>query len=176
MKYTTTFLLFFFIASAVTAQKGSALYFGPGFGFDHGGLGIKASYSPEKHIAVFGGVGYNLASVGVNGGLIYSIIPDKRVTPVLTAMYGYNAVIKTSYSNGAKDHMVYYGLTLGAGVDIKLGRSKENKININLLIPLRSSSFFNDYNYLRQNGSISQAMVPVGISFGWDMAVFSPDN
>lgn len=176
MKCTISFFLFIFIGITAFAQKNQSLYFGPGFGFDHGGLGAKASYLPEKHFGIFGGLGYNFATVGANGGLIYNIIPDKRVTPVLTAMYGYNAVIKTSYANNTKEHVVYYGLTLGAGVDIKLGRSKENKLNINLFVPLRSAAFFDDYNYLRQNGTITQPMVPIGISFGWDMAVFSPES
>lgn len=173
MKSTISFLLLLFISITTSAQKSQALYFGPGFGFDHGGLGIKASYFPEKHFGIFGGAGYNFATVGVNGGLMYSMMPDKRVTPVLTAMYGYNAVIKTSYSNAVKENVVYYGLTVGAGVDIRLGRSKENKLNINLLVPLRSAVFFEDYNYLHQNGTITQPIVPIGISLGWDMAVFS---
>ncbi|MGN6435692.1 MAG: hypothetical protein ACTHMM_04130 [Agriterribacter sp.] len=170
MKYIVSF--FFLIAFCFNgnAQSGSAFYLGPGFGFDHGGIGIKAEYQPVKYIGVFAGAGYNLASLGANGGIIYNILPDKRVTPVLTAMYGYNAVLKVDYQTRT-DYSVYNGLTVGAGVDFKLGHSKRNKINVNLLVPLRSSAFFKEYNYIRENGTITQEMIPIGISFGWNFLI-----
>lgn len=167
MKYTISYLLCLVVSITAIAQKNQALYIGPGFGFDHGGIGLKAEYQPQKHVGIFGGAGYNLANIGANAGLIYNILPGKRITPVLTAMYGYNAVIKVTYLNG-KDYGVYSGLTVGAGADFKLGRSQNNKINVNLLVPLRSSSFFGAYNNLRENGEITQDMLPVAISVGWN--------
>lgn len=166
-KHIISFWLFFVIAIGTSAQSDQSLYIGPGIGFDHGGFGAKLEFQPEKHVGVFGGLGYNLVGAGTNGGIIFNFLPGKRVTPVLTAMYGYNAVIQVTYLDG-KDYGVYSGLTAGAGVDIKLGRSKKSKINVNLLIPFRNAAFFKDYNNLRQNGEIRQEMVPVAFSIGWN--------
>ncbi|MBW7941216.1 MAG: hypothetical protein H3C64_02210 [Candidatus Kuenenia stuttgartiensis] len=166
-KHIISFWLFFVIAIGTSAQSDQSLYIGPGIGFDHGGFGAKLEFQPEKHVGVFGGLGYNLVGAGTNGGIIFNFLPGKRVTPVLTAMYGYNAVIQVTYLDG-KDYGVYSGLTVGAGVDIKLGRSKKSKINVNLLIPFRNAAFFKDYNNLRQNGEIRQEMVPVAFSIGWN--------
>lgn len=166
MKYTFCLLLGFVVSFAAFAQKQQSLYLGAGFGFDHGGLGVKAEYQPVKHLGFFGGLGYNLADVGANGGVIFNLLPDKRVTPVLTAMYGYNAVIKVEYLNG-NDYAVYNGLTIGGGVDIKLGRRlNRHKLNASLLIPLRNGDFFRDYNYLSENGEIKQGVLPVALSVG----------
>ncbi len=173
MKYTFCLLLGFVVSAAAFAQKQQSLYLGAGFGFDHGGIGVKAEYQPVKYVGFFGGFGYNFADVGANGGVIFNMLPDKRVTPVLTAMYGYNAVIKVEYLDG-KDYAVYSGLTVGGGVDIKLGRRLDrHKLNVNLLVPLRNADFFRDYNYIRDNGEIKQEMLPVAISFGWNYNVFS---
>ncbi len=172
MKYTICLLLGFTLSHAVFSQKQSSLFFGAGFGFDHGGIGVKAEFQPVKQLGIFGGLGYNLVGPGANGGIIFNLLPNKRVTPVLTAMYGYNAVIKVEYLNG-NDHAVYNGLTLGGGVDIKLGRRMNpHKINVSLMVPLRNAEFFRDYNYIRQNGTIKQEMLPVGLSVGWNYNVF----
>lgn len=172
MKYTFCLLLGFVVSVAAFAQKQQFLYLGAGFGFDHGGLGVKAEFQPTRYVGLFGGLGYNFANAGANGGVIFNILPHKRVTPVLTAMYGYNAVIKVEYLNG-KDHAVCNGLTVGGGVDIKLGRHLDrHKLNVNLLVPFHSADFFRDYNYIRVNGEIKQDMLPVAISFGWSYNVF----
>ncbi|MCO5241669.1 MAG: hypothetical protein M9904_16595 [Chitinophagaceae bacterium] len=172
MKFTASLaaILFFFVS--VSAQSSQSLFVGPGFGFDHGGIGVKGEYQPVKYVGIFAGVGYNLATVGANGGVIYNMLPDKRVTPVITAMYGYNAVMKVKYLNGT-DYGVYNGLTIGAGADFKLGRSQRSKINVNLLVPFRNADFFREYNLIRQNGTIKQDIVPIAFSFGWNFSIFS---
>ncbi len=167
MKYIIAMALAIMSGINTNAQTNQALFIGPGFGFDHGGIGAKAEFQPVKYIGVFAGAGYNLANVGANVGVICNVLPDKRITPVVTAMYGYNAVIKVKYLNGT-DYGVYSGLTAGGGVDFKLGRSEKSKINVNLLIPFRNSSFFREYNNIRQNGTIEQEIYPIAFSFGWN--------
>ncbi len=173
MKYTMSYLLCLVISIAAIAQKNQTLYVGPGLGFDHGGIGLKAEYQPGKHIGIFGGAGYNLANIGANAGLIYNVLPDKNITPVLTAMYGYNAVIKVTYLGGGDDFAVYNGLTVGGGVDFKYGRNKRQKINVNLLFPLRSSSFYETYRHIEDNGEVQRPVYPVAVSFGWNYAIIS---
>ncbi|MBS1749806.1 MAG: hypothetical protein JST63_07875 [Bacteroidetes bacterium] len=167
MKHSIVLWLYLVIANVGTAQNNQALFIGPGFGFDHGGIGAKAEFQPVKYIGVFAGAGYNLANVGANAGMICNLLPNRRVTPVITAMYGYNAVMKVKYLNGT-DYAVYNGLTVGAGVDFKLGRTEKSKINVSLLFPFRNAAFFKDYNNIRQNGVIEQEIYPVAFSFGWN--------
>lgn len=167
MKHSFILWLYLVIAIAGTAQNNQALFIGPGIGFDHGGIGAKAEFQPMKYIGIFAGAGYNLASVGANAGMICNLLPNRRATPVITAMYGYNAVMKVKYLNGA-DYAVYNGLTVGAGVDFKLGRTEKSKINVSLLFPFRNAAFFKDYNNIRQNGVIEQEIYPVAFSFGWN--------
>ena len=173
MKYTISYLLCFVVSLTAFAQKDQALYIGPGLGFDHGGIGIKAEFQPGKYIGVFGGVGYNLANIGVNGGIIYNILPDNRVTPVLTAMYGYNAVLKVKYLGGGHDFAVYNSLTVGGGIDFKYGRTRRQKINLTLLFPFRSASFHSTYKHIKDNGEVQQPAYPVAVSFGWNYAIVS---
>ena len=80
--------------------------------------------APVQYIGVFAGAGYNLANVGANTGVICNVLPDKRITLVITAMYGYNAVIKVKYLNGT-DFGVYSGLTVGGGVDFSWAEAKK---------------------------------------------------
>lgn len=167
MKHSIALWLCLVIAIAGIAQDNQALFIGPGLGFDHGGIGAKAEFQPVKYVGIFAGAGYNLANVGANAGVICNILPDKIITPVITAMYGYNAVIKVKYLDGT-DYGVYNGLTVGCGADFKLGGSERSKINVNLLIPFRNSSFFKAYNNIQQNGEIEQKIYPVAISFGWN--------
>lgn len=94
MKQFISLLLFI---AFINSSKSQTLFIGPGIGFDHGGIGVKAEFQPVKYVGIFAGAGYNLANVGVNAGIIYNVLPDKRVTPVITAMYGYNAVLKLKY-------------------------------------------------------------------------------
>jgi hypothetical protein len=85
-----TALSFIWIASIAHAQQKEstvekpknhkAFYLGAGFGFDHGGLGLKATFEPIKHLGLFGGVGYNLAGIAGNGGLIFNMLPASKVT------------------------------------------------------------------------------------------------
>lgn len=158
------------------ATYAKALYVGAGFGFDHGGLGLKASFEPLKHLGLFGGVGYNLAGVAGNGGLIFNILPARKVTPTLIAMYGYNAVlqIKSTGNNGetVKNSAMFDGLTFGAGLDVKWGRQPQ-KISFSLLVPLRNHAFFDNYNYFKSVGyEFSPDIVPVAASVGWSMNLF----
>ena len=89
-------------------------YFGLGVGLDYGGLGFKGEFLPAKWVGIFAGVGYNFVEPGFNAG--FSLKPSgNKVTPIILAMYGYNAAIRirTSgiFGNGADIHRKsYYGM------------------------------------------------------------------
>lgn len=163
-----------FLASNVFAQSNSdfqQVYLGPGCGFDYGGLiGAKIEYLPIKQIGLFGGVGYNLLNAGWNIGASYKI-PTRTVTPDITLMYGYNAVIYGSDSYAKQYEATSYGVTVGAGLDFNVGR-RGNKISTKLFLPFRSSSFRDTHDRMKADPNIKATeLVPVGFSIGFNFAL-----
>lgn len=143
-------------------------YVGLGLGLDYGGVGLRAEFLPSKYIGLFGGGGYNLQDISYNVGVSYKILPDNRVTPVITAMYGYNAVIKIPY--WAK---TYFGPSLGAGCEIGAKQS-DNKLSLILFVPLRNDDFHNRYNELKEEGyQFKPGAIPVAFSIGYNFALKS---
>ncbi|MDR2564154.1 MAG: hypothetical protein LBC98_09495 [Prevotellaceae bacterium] len=158
-------------ANIAMAQSSEKFYLGPGFGFDYGGIGVKAEFLPVKNVGIFGGLGYNLASLGWNIGADYRITPDKKICPNLIAMYGYNGVLQLKGSSGSiVETHTSHSITFGAGIDVKVGQ-KGNKISIYLLIPIRSSEFMDVYNFYKDAGAIERELMPIGISIGYNFAL-----
>jgi hypothetical protein len=146
-------------------------YLGAGFGFDYGGFGLKFEYLPIRHLGVFAGGGYNLLSLGWNIGGTYKILPDKKISPNLMIMYGYNAVFHGSDAYSKQYEMTSYGVTAGANADIKIG--KKDKISVSLFIPVRSGKFRENYKKAENdpNMNLSSALVPVGFSIGFNFGL-----
>src|SRR5688572_16894378 len=59
--------------------------FGLGLGVDYGGIGGRFSFQASPAVALFAGLGYNLAGAGFNAGGIVRLAPEKRITPTLLA-------------------------------------------------------------------------------------------
>ena len=144
----------------------SPFNFGVGLGLDYGGIGVKISGYPVKHFGLFGGAGYNLVKVGYNLGAIGRILPGKRVCPYVTGMYGSNAVIVVQ--NASNFNKVYYGPTLGGGIELHFG-SGQNFMNFGLLIPIRPQEFYDDWDRIKALPNVTDATdpLPVGISVGY---------
>jgi hypothetical protein len=144
------------------------LSLGLGLGFDYGGIGGKLALSPSPSVDIFAGVGWNIIGAGLNGGLTYKFMADKRVNPYISAMYGYNAVI---YVDGSKErNKAYYGPTIGSG--IQLHRKNGKFWNFGFTIPFRSKEFRDDYDALRNDPNIiiqngDSGPPPFGISIGY---------
>jgi len=177
MKKILLFVLFGLLGSSVFAQyeqyeeyeeRPPKIYFGMGAGFDYGGLfGGKIEWLPIKYFGVFAGCGYNLLSFGWNVGGTIKMLPDKKVSPNLVLMYGYNGVIvgADSYSRGYE--MTSYGITLGINFDIKVGA--RNKISLGLLAPFRSREFIENYNDAMNNPNMSLTpLLRIAISIGYN--------
>ena len=147
--------------SFVKAQP--QVYTGPGMGFDFGGLGGKIELLPIKHLGVFGGLGYNLRSIGWNVGATYKILPDKKFSPNPMFMYGYNGVMNGEVYSGTS-----YGVSFGANLDMKLGQ-QGNKLTVGLFIPIRSKKFMDAYEELENNPSatITTPLLPFAVSVGY---------
>lgn len=161
-----------FVTISCKAQKGDKqthpnFYAGIGLGLDYGGIGFKAEFLPVKSIGIFAGAGANLDKVGLNGGLSWKVLPDKKATPVVMAMYGYNAVIKIK-GYGHLTH-TYYGSSIGAGYEIKT-KKNYNKWSFAIIIPFRSKEFEDRYNELQGLGfEFSPGKTPVLFSIGFNL-------
>lgn len=144
---------------------------GAGIGLDYGGLiGVKASFYPIKYMAVFGAVGWEIIGIGWNVGILGRIIPadGKHGTrPYLKVMYGVNGATQVKGKNGYDE--MFYGLTVGAGLELRFGKIKKNGINIDLNVPFRSPEFFDMVSRIKNDPQIDlkNDPWPVTISVGY---------
>ena len=142
------------------------VYIGYGIGLDYGGLGGKIEYLPVKNFGLFGGLGYNFSSVGMNGGITYKIMPDKNVSPNLMLFYGYNGVTKVK---GAPEYnMTSYNVTIGCNLDIK--KSTGTKLSVGLFVPIRSQKFMDNYDAIKNDSRIElkNELWPILFSVGYN--------
>jgi hypothetical protein len=149
-----------FVAQAQTEQKFNV---GFGMGIDYGGFGGRLTYMPIKNFGLFGGLGYNLNSLGYNVGANWVLAPNKKVVPYLTGMYGYNAVMIVT--GDLEKKTTYYGPSFGAGIQVP--RGDRSFWNFELLVPLRPSAYNNDVDELKNMGAKVKEVYPVAISIGY---------
>jgi hypothetical protein len=144
------------------STKGKAAI-GLGVGLPYGGFGTKLSVNPVNQLSAFLGLGYNTVGVNYNAGLQY-IVPSKKQTEFfLTAMYGYNAVIKIKGTDIYNQS--YSGFSGGAGLRINSNSTKGLFWDIGLLIPARSSAFQDDFEDLENNPMIEGLTKPMPVLF-----------
>jgi hypothetical protein len=157
-------------SSAVQVSTLDKATLGLGLGMDYGGVGANFLIYPNKSIGLFGGVGYAIAGAGFNAGLKYRFLPKKQkasLVPYVLAMYGYNAAV--AVSNMSDLNKIYYGPTLGIGIDLRASLKKKNYWTFALLIPIRDPAV-NDYiDNLEDNMGVdfTSKLIPIGISIGY---------
>jgi hypothetical protein len=135
---------------------------GIGAGLGYGGLGARINVLPDDNLKLFTTVGYNLFNTVMNGGIEYRILPKSNFCPYIGAMYGYNASIileKTELYN-----YPYYGPSSNFGIEI--WRRSRGFLNIEFLIPLRSSKYHQTMRNLKKNPFIEDLSHSAAISFG----------
>ena len=177
---TKTYLFVTCLLSIITqfsrAQSNQKAFFGIGGGLDYGGLGIRAEFQPVNSVGIFGGFGYNLADPSYNVGLSCKLLHGKRITPTITAMYGYNAAIRIKYGYGMVDASSYYGPSVGAGCEL-YDENKKNKWVLEIFVPFRSSEFHNRYRELKDAGyKFTPDMLPVTFAIGYNFSVTGKTN
>lgn len=153
------------------SENDKKMYFGLGTGMDYGGIGGKLEYLPVKYIGLYAGIGTNLLTIGINGGISLKVLPNSKITPVIQGMYGYNGVIIIKDS---KEHnKTYYGFSTGAGAEWKLGR-KDNKLYFGAFYPFRTQAFFDGIEKVKADPRIwyFNDPLPVTFSIGFNWSLF----
>ena len=143
-------------------EQESVMNIGLGIGMDYGGIGGRITFLPVKRLAVFAGVGYALVDFGYNLGAQLRIMPDKNFCPIFGVMYGYNGIIKVQ--NASTYDKIYYGTSLSGGMEMHLG-GKQNFMNVELIVPFRTQAFYDDWDKLKQNSSVSIQSDPLAYRF-----------
>jgi len=183
MKKLFTCLLFCVVFGSVFAQSGNVdkdeydenyefsetrevdISAGVGIGLDFGGIGGRLTFAPVKNLALFGAIGYNFNGPGYNGGLIVRILPDAKVCPFISVMYGYNAVIVVD--GWDEMNKTYYGASVGTGIDLRMRNG--NYWSFEMIIPARSQEYKDAVNFLENNPNISMSEgFPILISVGYN--------
>ncbi len=143
--------------------------FGLGIGVDYGGfVGGKLTLIPDRNVGFFlsAGVPY-LLRLAFTGGVVVRFLPNKKITPTASLMYGYNAsiiVFDAPYNN-----KTYVGPSIGFGLENRSRQNPKNGFHFNLIIPFRSDEFDKDWASLKSKSNIrviSQPL-PVLISIGY---------
>lgn len=146
---------------------------GIGYGQDYGGLGANLTVYPQKNVGLFGGFGYALAGFGYNAGLKLRLLPNQGKSmfrPFVEAMYGYTTAVYVT--NGEQYNKIFYGPTVGGGVDIGSLHAKHGYFSIAILVPIRNSDPQNYINELQTMGvDIKNNLLPVSFSFGYKFIV-----
>jgi hypothetical protein len=144
--------------------KTVSLNIGIGLGLDYGGIGGKIAVLPSPHVAVFGGLGYNLNGLGYNVGVAGRFLPEAKACPYVAVMYGYNAVVVVDGMDS--ENKTYYGATAAAGVELKTRNGKF--WNFGLVLPFRSSEYHDQVDRLMNDPNIEMTEpLPIGFTVGY---------
>jgi hypothetical protein len=147
---------------------------GIGAGFDYGGFGGNILYYPDKNFGLFAGAGYAIAGVGFNAGIKYRLVSKKetaKVFPFAMAMYGYNAAI--GVSDAKQYNKLFYGTTIGFGLDYRSNPMSSGYWSLALLIPFRSvkvNAYIDDLKY-SHGIEFKNSLTPVTISIGYRIII-----
>lgn len=147
------------------------LYFGLGLGQDVGGvLGCRLTYWPAPWLSGFVGGGWAIAGFGYQTGLEFNLPLEKRVSPFLTAMYGYNGAIHVEGLEKLDE--VYVGPVVGGGIILKQ-RVKRNYWRFSVQVPIRSQEFLDNWEAIKQRPDVEvkTGLPPVTIGVGFHMGI-----
>jgi hypothetical protein len=86
-------------------------------------------------------------------------------------MYGYNAVV--SIQNASQYNKIFYGMTYGIGVDMRVNPEKKGFFSFGVLIPVRDKAVEDYMDYLQKNKNISfkSGLLPIGLSFSYRIII-----
>ncbi len=147
---------------------------GLGLGLDYGGIGVNVLVYPQKNIGFFVGGGSNFIGFGYNVGAKFRFAKENfkgKMIPYLIGMYGYNTAI--AIQNVSSLNKVFYGPTVGFGIDYCSKRSRGNYWSFGILVPIRGNEVDNYLNDLEQNKGVKfdSKPLPIAITIGYRIAL-----
>ena len=186
MRKTLVTILIITIVSPLLAQDppqeltvpgtwpGDQASIGIGMGLDHGGFGGNVNYYPIRNVGLFGGIGYALAGVGYNAGVKFRYVPEKyeaKVHPYGIVMYGYNAAVVVL--NRTDLNRLFYGPTIGAGIDFHRNHLKKGYWSFAILVPIRKpeASEYIDMLESIYGAEFQSSLFPIAISIGYKFII-----
>ena len=139
-----------------------------GLGLDYGGIGLNGLFYPKRNLGFFAGAGYAFADFGYNIGTKLRFTKKdslRKVTPYLTAMYGYNTAVIVSDADHSK---LFYGFSFGAGLDLRFS-PRNGYWTFGLLFPVRAKEVDDYIDDLKNNHGIrfDNELLPVALSIGY---------
>ena len=174
-KYLTIAIILIFSTSVsgqhLASSKGQGAI-GIGIGLPYGALGGKISYNVAEQTSVFTGIGYNLADVAYNIGLMYSFKSEKSREFYISGMYGRNAsLIVEDFSPDGDFKESYLGPSFGAGLPAFSSKNEGSFWEVGLVVPIRSSDYNNDIDAIKNIPSIEltepwPVLIVIGYNFG----------
>ena len=146
---------------------------GFGLGQEYGGLGINATFYPQKNIGLFAGIGYAFAGTGYNAGFKLRLIPEERfmkVSPWLTGMYGYNAAVLVADKD--EYNKLFYGPSAGGGIDLRFRRNR-GYLSIGIIIPFRDVEVQEYMDMLERDKNVDfgTGLTPFTIAIGYKLII-----
>lgn len=141
---------------------------GMGMGINYGGLGWSFAYAPIPFVSIEGNFGYNIVEPVAGGAINVYIIPKdntKTYSLAVKSIYGYNAVLKVV--GGDLESKSFYGLSFGLSNEIRFGSRKRSGINLDLIVPIRSSEVGEYYDELVDYGYEMTELFPIAMSLGY---------
>ncbi|EPR68247.1 hypothetical protein ADICYQ_2717 [Cyclobacterium qasimii M12-11B] len=141
----------------LSSQAGRANV-GIGVGLPYGGIGLRMGTNVAKGVNLFGGVGYQIADIGYNLGIIKDFESKGMAQFYLSGMVGTNAAIKID--GLPQSSKTYFGPSLGTGIKLNSNRKEGNFWDMGIIIPIRSSVYKSDLNGLKQDARITGLTEP----------------
>ena len=149
--------------------KYERLTYGLGLGIDYGGIGMNIGWFPMRNLGFSFGAGYAFSGVGVNAGLrarLLSPVKRYRANPFLFLIYGYNAAVYVE--NKREYNKMYYGLTLGGGVEVRT-RRPHGYFSLGAVVPFLDSDLYDYIDELEtyHNADFKNKPQPVNVTIGY---------
>lgn len=118
---------------------------------------------PAQQHSIFAGGGYALVGMMYNLGACIRIMPSSPVCPFITGMYGYNVTIMIQGTDRYDE--MYYGTTIGVGLELHGRHKPERFFSIQVLLPQRPQAYEDDLENLERNPNVQIQQKP------WDVTI-----
>ena len=168
-KRIITIISFFLLSMTLFSQETTNRHFdvGVGFGLNYGCFGLRTAYLPISYFSVEGFIGNNREEfVGGFGSSIYPIPKyyKNKYRPAIRAFYGYNAMYVIS--DDPTLNKTFFGINFAIGNEFLFITNKNYKLNLDLIIPIRTSEAVDYLDILKDKGYYFKNLFPIALSVG----------